>query len=678
MLNLINLSLRTAIPKPCRSLSDAAAFPLLLTLLLAGCGGSSAGAPDNATNAQSPDAASASATALDSVASQTPEPAPIESDPTADVSASVLDDTAVEVESPQPVSGSGTEAPEGELSILNTNNANAVIMQAFEVFTGRAYDRRLTAYPYVKQAPSLTPENNALAGHFYYDMLACDNGGEKSEESYDTGTGWDTFKHYDTTYTNCSIGSEILNGRAILSADFCCYHGYKMEFSNNFSVAFGGAGIMELSGIYNNDRTVSVENFNYRLSYSGGSLTISDATTNGLSGSFRMTPPILGSDSVQVTIDETFDNNESATMLAYSQGSMRITADDSEIVLSANNADPDTVTLTITARGETSTRTEPWSSWLQALSFIPSRMGQDLFTPSVDGDGIMTGERFGAKILDLPDYPYPTYPIEELYGLSGFGTEIFEICDNGGDVSSWPFRWGYREETRGWQSEFNNCTKGNKTYNGNFSTRSTFTTYFSNGLTVSEGSASSTFKGVMKYKTRAYYGDSPWPTYHYILEDVYLDSTASSDPYALSEATLSYSTKNNRESAGSQSTMRGRFSLATVATGQNTIRVVTPANLIFDHPEGTHSTYGAVVEPGGVISIEPADEILTTSSATSDSGILYIDAGNGNELYLHAGTGDSETFRVTIYQAGQAPVVTTERWQDWQLLFRFNYDLRDR
>jgi len=40
-------------------------------------------------------------------------------------------------------------------SILTADNANAVILQAFEVFTERAYDNRLSAHQYVKQAPLL-------------------------------------------------------------------------------------------------------------------------------------------------------------------------------------------------------------------------------------------------------------------------------------------------------------------------------------------------------------------------------------------------------------------------------------------------------------------------------------------------------------------------------------------
>ena len=121
-------------------------------------------------------------------------------------------------------------------TVLNANNATAVILQAFEVFSGKAYDRRLTAYPYVIQAPRNPPAVNALGDHFYYDVLDCGGSGEKSELVYEDMPGFDGFTFYDTTYSNCSVNSEVLNGRAVLSGDTCCGYGYQKEFSNDFSV----------------------------------------------------------------------------------------------------------------------------------------------------------------------------------------------------------------------------------------------------------------------------------------------------------------------------------------------------------------------------------------------------------------------------------------------------------
>ncbi len=566
-------------------------------------------------------------------------------------------------------------------SVLTTENANAVINQAFEVFTGRAYDKRLTAYPYVKQAPSLTPANNALGYHFYYETLACENNGEKSETIYEDGTGFDGFTFYDTTYANCRIGGDVLSGRAVLSGDTCCDHGYQKEFSNEYSVTFDGGGAMSVSGIYRNDYLVSVENFDHELNYSGGSLSVMDATTNkselSLTGSFRMLPPILENQPVAVTVTQAFENDEElASNLTYTKGIMQIQAADSEIIVDANNGDDSTVSVTISANGESTTRTEPWSNWFHALSFVPTKLGQALDTPMPNGDGtvlnqasyrsiltevfnVITGERLGKAMLTLPGYPFPEFPYTELRDINGYADETIQTCDNSGTASLRPFRWGTREVTTGWRSEFNNCSVASNTLNGGISTRYySASDYFSPGLTLSNDAATRTFKGTLHYKPRASRSDGSFPPYQYRLDSIYFDSTDTNDAFVLSEADFIYRVQGklpteNTNSAVSYSVMRGNFALSSRATNQNTIKVHIPDALYFEHPQRAENV----------------------TMASSDKGVLHIDAGNGNELYLHANTDDEDTFSVFIYQPGEEPVGITERWQDWQYLLGFNFDL---
>lgn len=589
-----------------------------------------------------------------------------------------------------------SNSPEAELtSIITTDNANAIILQAFEVFSGRAYDRRLTAYPYVRQAPSLTPARNALGEHFYYETLACENNGEKSENIFDGENELAGFIFYDTTYANCVVGGEALNGRAVLSGDTCCTAGYQKEFSNDFSVAFGGGGgRMDVSGIYRyeyrsspeylNIYPVSVENFNYELAYSGGALSILNATTRKnateLFGSFQMSPPVIGNQPLSVDITQKFENSEERlSNLSYARGVMRIQADDSEIILNADNQNPDTVTVTINARGETITRTEPWSNWFDALSYVPTKLGQDTFTLSPNGDGslineasyasiltevfnVLTGDRMGSALVELPDYPFPNYPSQEMQNLYGFGAEIIDTCNNGETAAHRPFRWGSSQITTGWRSEFNNCQQDGRTFNGGFSSRSYGNIdYFSPGLTVSNNTHSSTFKGYLHYKSTANRSDGIFPPYRYQLDHTYFESTALDDQFVISDADFLYIAQgrwpeNENATEASYSEMTGTFALSSAATNQSTIKVLIPDPLHFEHP----------------------DRVENITAATSDEGVLHINAGNGNELFLNAFTGDSNTFNVLIYQPGQEAIVVTEQWQDWQHLLGFNFDLRIR
>lgn len=645
-------------------------------LLLAGCGGSSGGSPgdDPITAIDSPTVQASQPMLADMVLADTPDP--LMSDEIVLENASTTEGTNVEENlSVLDNSAQVTNTNSPTVSTLNTSNANAVVMQAFDVFAGRAYDRRLTAYPYVVQAPPLMPNVNALGRQFYYDTLACDNNGEKTENNFTTGAGFGDFNFYDTTYVNCSVGLEILTGRAILSADTCCNNGYKKEFSNNFAVEFGDSGRMSLSGTYENNHFISVDNFNYEFNYSGGSLSVLGATTartsSSMSGSFSMSPPVLQNQSVFVSIDQPFENDDNLSNLRYTRGSMRIAADDSEIVVNADNGDAETVMVTVTAAGESITSIEPWSNWFHALSFIAPTLGQDLIVTAADGDGtelnqntyrgvisevfkVATGERFGATILGLPGFPFPRYPSELFNGNTGFAAEQIQVCDNGGNASLRPFGWGTRQGTTGWRSVFTDCIRENRTYNGNISTRDFGNhTHFSSGLTVSDDSGSKTFEGTVHYKHREDFGDGLRPFFDYVLDNVYLDSTANNDLFVLSDANLLYSARNQFPVTHSNTTLAGRFSLSSNATNHSTINVLIAEEFSFDH-------IGSIHEP---------------TTVSSDKGVLYINAGNGNELFLNATTGNSETFTVLIYQPGQSPVTITENWQDWQSLLHYNFEL---
>ncbi len=576
-------------------------------------------------------------------------------------------------------------AQQGELSVLNRDNASGVIFQAFEVISGRAYDRRLSAYPYVKRAPRLEPAVNALAQHLYYETLECNNDGSKTDNVYNQGTGFSEFIFYDTMYVGCNIGGDVINGRSILSGDACCAQGYQKEFTDNYSVSFGNSGRMTVSGTYKRFGYVSVENLNYNITYSGGSLSVSNATTTRepgvLSGSFTMAPPITNNQPVAVVIENRFENNEAPNdygvfhSLAYATGLMRITSDDSMIVVDANNGDPDTVNITLTSGGDSVSWEAPWSNWFAALAYIPPVIGGDSNPMSADGDGslltantyrdiltevfaVMQGQRFGREVVNFPNYPYPEFPYDEMRNLDGYGEERSLICDNSGTAVSRPFRWGARQETSGWRTEFSNCTKDGTTYQGNFEERYYGTKInFSSGLTASHNAGTNTFKGSVMYKHRANRGEGQ-PYSLYQLNNVHFDSTANGNEFLLSDALFNYTFESNYRKPDVDKVTRfsGRLSLASDVTNQQTLQVTIPEEILIEHPEYADNR---------------------TLNSQSDFGTLHINAGNGNELFLTAKTGEPGTFRLDIYQPGQAPVQIIERWQDWTSNFGFDFDLID-
>ncbi len=581
-----------------------------------------------------------------------------------------------------------------DTSILNSNNAEAVILQAFEVFSGRAFDNRLTTFPYLQK---VRVQPDEVSSNDFFDVFVrktpeCTNDGVVGESSSDAQDAL----LVNSFYTNCLVNGDQLNGRVVLS-DWA--YGFQREFSDSFSVEFQPGGIMEVSGSYRYQPSVSwqrrfeLNNFNYHLAYPGGTLTVNDANltrsfrldgytgltelddnelTSHMTGSFSMSPPVLNGASVAISTLVDFTNTELTSQLFYASGQLQITAEDSQILLNADNGDATTVDVTTTnANGNVTIETLDWSKWHSALAFHPAALDPIATistepTPLPDGDGsvinentytaivqtvfdIYTGDKIGPSVLSMPGYTMPEFP-NDLWQHNGFGDPVFETCANGGEATLIPYKWGARQITTGWNSIYNNCLANNVLYEGEFKTRNYGNfSYYSRGINITDTSSKRAFAGNLSYKYVA--NRDGGPPRHYSLTGAY-SSNKPDDEIEVNDINLNMAALYNHFVQ-----ISGHFSFKSTATGQQRISVTTADPLVNNTFPWQGDSY---------------------SNNYPKSGVMVVDAGNGNSLWLNASTGNDETFTLTIYQPGEQAIVHIESWVDWQDYFAFNFDLHKR
>lgn len=576
---------------------------------------------------------------------------------------------------------------------VNVDNTNELILQAFDVLTARAYDTRLTVFPYTQhiEVPVSYGDNLTVRR---LTPRTCDNAGQVSTIPEASDDGYQV----QATYSDCLVGTDTLSGNVTLIEDLdddpndlSNYHRDAREFSDGFSVSFEPAGQMSVSGLYrltsstSFTRMIGVDDFDYDFSYPGGQLTVSDATTirtvrlDGrsdnlghhayMSGDFRMRPPLLSGAEVSVEVTEPFVNENSSTQLSYERGVMRISDANSEIVITANNGNADTVSITITLDGGIPvTREEPWSVWVAALAFeAPDLRTTIPNNPATNRDDVIradnypdilaevfrvyNGDLFGSDILALPRYTFPELD-SALYNAAtpdGLGEPMMVSCINGGSVELRTYKWGARQITSGWNAQFDACDENGLRYQGNFYTRDfgNFTYGSLDGLSVTSDNSTQEFKGYLDYKHTTNRDGAP--TAWYSLGGDYNVSDSRGD-YELREASVFFGATFTRTTL-----VAGRFYLKSSITENEFLHVQSPDPIFYDffQDDGSNASY-------------------------FEWGTLMISAGDGNRLVLKANTDSVDTFDVVVDQPGQAQVRRTLSWADWAESFSFNYDLHRR
>ncbi len=576
---------------------------------------------------------------------------------------------------------------------ITADNTNELILQAFDVLTARAYDARLTVFPYTQpiEIPVSYGENLTVRR---LTPRACENSGQVTTipETID-----DRYQE-QATYSDCLVGTETLNGSVTLFEDLAddpndlsTLHRDAREFSDGFAVRFEPAGQMSVSGLYKLKsstsfaRMVGVENFNYDFSYPGGRLTVSDATTirtfrmdgssdnlghiTYMAGKFKMQPPVLNGAEVFVEVTEPFINQTSATQLSYESGVMRISNAGNELVVTANNGNADTVSITSTFDGGTPvTREEPWSVWMAALAFEapdlrttipenPTTNRADLIRADNYTDilaevfRVYNGERFGADILALPRYSFPEFEpgILNPNTLDGLGEPMTMSCTNGGNVELRTYKWGARQITGGWNARFDVCDQDGLRYEGSFYTRDfgNFNYGSVDGLSLTSDNSTQEFKGGLDYKHTTNRDGSP--TVWYSLTGDYKVGDSRGD-YELREASVFFGGVYSRTRL-----VTGRFYLKSPISENTFIQVQSADPIVYQ-----------------------GNDFNGIDGQFFEWGTLVISAGSGNRLTLKASNGNDDTFDVIVDQPGQPQLRVTHNWADWQQLLSFNFDLHRR
>ncbi len=234
--------------------------------------------------------------------------------------------------------------------LINSDNYNELIVQAFEVFSGRAFDARLNDSEYAKSI----------------DPIVCSSGNV------------DDSRGNERIYNNCVLGGEMLNGSLVRNLVFDSSNLIFTDFSSTQDDDFQ----MHVDGQYN--RKCCVEspefhtvNLDYAFTFSAGRLVISDSSTYKfanaearlMGGSFSMQPPSLNRSTVNVTTQFEF----SAPLdrpLSYETGALVISADDgSSVRVNANNGDSATVNVTVSNSELTFDVVEPWEQYEEAIGW---------------------------------------------------------------------------------------------------------------------------------------------------------------------------------------------------------------------------------------------------------------------------------------------------------------------
>lgn len=288
---------------------------------------------------------------------------------------------------------------------VNSDNAVALIRQAFEIVNARAYDQRLyQAAPLsgIFFDPTISSASQQ-PGVASFGQFACSNGGTATQTVLFSGDVFD----YDISYENCQIGGDIINGR--VQRDNSRYGNFRLTF-DDYRVTFEPDGLMTLNGEITktiDTRAVAADqregvgsNLNYLFDYPSGRLEVSDSnisydyfvrTARDLDNSLRvntvrsispdstflMTPPFSDT-TFRVTMNSEMSRVSDDPGFYFNFGQMQITStnDNSSLILDADSGDVDTNLVTTQHRGQTDvTITHPWSIYADIFCLGPTSTG---------------------------------------------------------------------------------------------------------------------------------------------------------------------------------------------------------------------------------------------------------------------------------------------------------------
>jgi hypothetical protein len=539
------------------------------------------------------------------------------------------------------------DAPGG--NIINSDNVNALLLQAFEVYSGKAYDNRLYQFPYLLE-----------------DNQQCENDG--------TTTQSDT----ELTFTNCLIAGDTVTGNLLQAQG----NGAINRNFENFIVTFAPDGRMEVSGSQDISccdpaDQFTTTNFDYGFSYSAGTLDIFSSNTTKhiepgrgqMSGSFSMDPPAASGERFDVAtpVDFTFDYGgnlsdteleELSTEWLFQSGVLQIHArDGSEVKLDADTGDDSTVSITLSNADGTATTTESWNRWTEAVRWSPS--AQNISFTRENSIAILdeifavySGHALKEPLFALPGYSsLPEH--SELIPTSeaghpqtdenGYGDTAQENCSGGGDArftAIWEPKG--RFDRFGWLYSFNQCVDGDNTLQGSLEldNNSSFYTYKTNGFAKSMPDGNIEMSGLVSFNPLNWYGCEQCQQW----ESTSLELTAET-----AATNISISSGNTYYLKGM--TFPAEYAIPDIRfSGSTSVRSPTTSN---------HWIHAKVLEEFRYYS---ADNDLDIFS----EGKLELRADNGDTLTLNADNGDPLTAEIVLTNSGEATSFTqnVSTWLD--------------
>ena len=235
-------------------------------------------------------------------------------------------------------------------SMINASNYNDLIVQAFEVFSGRAFDARLNESEYVA---SLDP-------------ISCLSGMV------------DDTRENEHIYNNCVLNDALLNGSLVRNLVF---NSSNLIFSD-FTASEGGGVLMKVDGQYNRKCCSSSVEFHtlgldYEFNYIGGHLVVNNASTyksassnsSVMGGQFSMRPPFLNGSSIDVVVQSEFSASPDEPW-KYDTGKLLLAAQDgSSLLLDAFNSTSSGIRVSVTNNTGTHNFTESWDVYRDAIEW---------------------------------------------------------------------------------------------------------------------------------------------------------------------------------------------------------------------------------------------------------------------------------------------------------------------
>ena len=267
--------------------------------------------------------------------------------------------------------GSGLDpAPEteSESAVITMDNHVGIVANVLAIFSGKLYgDELLTAPDYSDPAFDSWPEIDSNTAELITQPAdrVCSNGGTLTVTPETQGFFIDNLLTWNFDFDNCQDGQSLFDGqlsRGIYEAIHLASTGFERDDQTEV-LRYSGS----LVGRSGSGRYWTTTDMDFSIESSASAFVIEDSNTtffpDALSGDFKVRADWTDNQTVTVRITGELVPGDDSGELELGAGP------DNILVLNADTGNSDTVDVTITADGITSTVTQPWALWSDNLLF---------------------------------------------------------------------------------------------------------------------------------------------------------------------------------------------------------------------------------------------------------------------------------------------------------------------